>query len=462
MTLDPTTLRVAILGAGPSGFYAAEALQKAVPSIRIDMYDRLPTPFGLVRGGVAPDHPRIKSVTRVFDRIASHGQFRFIGNVEVGRDVTPAELRRHYDAVLFAVGARTDRTLGIPGEGLPGSHAATELVGWYNGHPDYRAARFDLTVPAAAVVGLGNVAMDVTRILSRRPEDLGITDVADHAARELAESALREVHVLGRRGPVQGAFTTPELRELGELPGVDVIVDPRDLELDEVSAAHLAETSDRTAEKNLEVLRGWAGREPTGAPRRIVFHFCVSPVEILGEDRVSGVRIVRNRLEPDGRGGVRPVPTGEETVLPVGLVFRSVGYRGVAIDGLPFDDARGVVPNAEGRVVEHEGSHTAVDGVYVCGWIKRGPTGVIGTNKVCAAQTIDHLLADAVAGRISAAAADPDTLIARLRADGARLTDWDDWSRLDAIEVARGKSAGKPREKLTSITEMLDALEGDG
>jgi ferredoxin--NADP+ reductase len=458
MALDPSALRIAIVGAGPSGFYAAEALQKAVPGIRIDLYDRLPTPYGLVRGGVAPDHPKIKSVSRVFDRIASAPGFRFVGNVEVGRDTTPDELRRHHDAVLYAVGARTDRHLGIPGEDLPGSHAATELVGWYNGHPDYRDARFDLAAEAAAVVGLGNVAMDVTRILSRRPDELAVTDIAEHAARALSRANLRTVHVLGRRGPVQAAFTTPELRELGELPGVDVIVDPRDLELDEVSTARLATTDDRTAEKNFEVLRGWADRRPTGAPRRIVFHFNVSPVEVIGDDRVRAVRLVRNRLEPDGRGDVRAVATDEESTLPVGLIFRSVGYCGVAITGLPFDEARGVIPNAEGRVVEHEGSHTALDGVYVCGWIKRGPTGVIGTNKVCAMQTVDHLLADAVSGRITAAPGDPDTLLALLRQRGASPTDWNDWYRLDAHEVERGKATGKPREKLTTLQEMLERL----
>ncbi len=462
MTLDLASLRIAIIGSGPSGFYAAEALQKAVAGIRIDMFDRLPTPYGLVRGGVAPDHPRIKSVTRVFDRIASQPGFRFIGNIEVGRDVTPAELDQHYDAVIYAVGARTDRALGIPGESLPGSHAATELVGWYNGHPDYRDADFDLDAEAVAVVGLGNVAMDVIRILARRPEELDATDVALHAADRLASSGIRTIHVIGRRGPVQGAFTTPELRELGELPDVDVVVHPRDLELDETSASYLATSEDRTAAKNLDVLRGWASRERSGARRTIVFHFCESPVEIVGSDRVRAIRVVRNRLEPDGRGGVRPVPTAEEERLGVGLVFRSVGYRGVAIPGLPFDEQRGVVPNIDGRVVEHEGSHTPLEGVYVCGWIKRGPTGVIGTNKSCAAQTIDQLLADVVAGRLGAARSEPAALVERLIADGARITDWNDWQQLDRHEVERGKNAGKPREKLTTVEEMLAHLEEDG
>ncbi len=462
MPTDPTTLRVAIIGSGPSGFYAAEALQKAVPEMRIDLFDRLPTPYGLVRGGVAPDHPKIKSVTRVFDRIASRAGFRFVGNVEIGRDVTPDELRANYDAVIYAVGARTDRRLGIPGEDLPGSHAATELVGWYNGHPDYRDARFDLDVESVAVVGLGNVAVDVARILARRPDELDLTDVSTHASRELAGSAIRTIHILGRRGPAQAAFTTPELRELGELPGVGVEVRAAELELDEATARQLAATEDRTAEKNLDVLRGWAARPASDATRRIVFHFNVSPVEILGPDRVRGVRIVHNRLEPDGRGGVRPVPSDREETLDVGLVFRSVGYRGVAIPGLPFDERLGIVPNAEGRVTEHEGSHTAVDGLYVAGWIKRGPSGVIGTNKACAAQTVDLLLADVVAGRLTRAAGNPDALLDLLRARGARPTTWADWQRLDAREVELGQAAGKPREKLTRLREMLEHLDGDG
>ncbi len=468
MPTDPTTLRVAIIGSGPSGFYAAEALQKAVPEMRIDLFDRLPTPYGLVRGGVAPDHPKIKSVTRIFDRIAARSGFRFVGNVEIGRDVTPAELRANYDAVIYAVGARTDRRLGIPGEDLPGSHAATELVGWYNGHPDYRDARFDFDVESVAVVGLGNVAVDVARILARRPDELDPTDVSTHASHELAGSAIRTIHILGRRGPAQAAFTTPELRELGELPGVAGGV--------RAGGGGRAPpppppgpppppppaTEDRTAEKNLDVLRGWAARPASDAPRRIVFHFNVSPVELIGPDRVRGVRIVHNRLEPDGKGGVRAVPSDREETLPIGLVFRSVGYRGVAIPGLPFDERAGVIPNAEGRITEHEGSHTPIDGLYAAGWIKRGPSGVIGTNKACAAQTVDLLLADVVAGRLTRAAGSPDALLDLLRARGARPTTWSDWQRLDAREVELGQAAGKPREKLTRLREMLEHLDGEG
>ncbi|HPF62504.1 MAG: FAD-dependent oxidoreductase [Gemmatimonadetes bacterium] len=458
MMTPSRALRVAIVGAGPSGFYAAEALLKALPETRIDLLDRLPTPYGLVRGGVAPDHQKIKSVTRVFDRVATQPTVRYLGNVEVGRDIAPAELAAHYDAVIYAVGARADRRLGIPGEDLPGSHAATELVGWYNGHPDYRDLGFDLTQGAAAVIGLGNVAMDVTRILSRRPAELATSDIAAHAAAALADSRVRTVHVLGRRGPVQGAFTTPELRELGELPEVDVVVDPADLVLDPISAAIVEQGDDRTLLKNLEVLREWSTRTPTGAPRRIVFHFNVSPTAVLGSDHVTGIQLVRNRLDPDGRGGVRAVATDTTAILDVGLVFRSVGYRGVALDGLPFDAGRGVIPHRDGRVVEHEGSSTPLPGCYACGWIKRGPSGVIGTNKSCAVETVDALLADVAAERLPHPERGDEDLVSLLRGRGVRVTDWADWQRLDALETSRGAAAGKPREKLTALEEMLAAL----
>ena len=278
MPISPSELRVAIVGSGPAGFYAAEALQKAAPGVRVDLFDRLPTPFGLVRGGVAPDHPKIKSVTRVFDRIASQPGFRFLGHVRLGEDVTVTELRDRYNVLILAIGAETDQTLDIPGEHLAGSHAATEFVGWFNGHPDYVESLFDLSQTAAAIVGIGNVAMDVARILAKDPDHLATTDIADHALRALRDSRVRTIHLLARRGPVQAACTTPELRELGELEGVDVVVDPGDLDLDPASAEQLAKSDDRTPAKNLEVLRQWAARTPSGAPRRIVIHFNVSPV----------------------------------------------------------------------------------------------------------------------------------------------------------------------------------------
>ena len=450
--------RVAIVGAGPSGFYAAEALQKALPGLPIDLFDRLPTPFGLVRGGVAPDHAKIKAVTRVFERIAAQPGLRFLGHVEVGEDVSVDELRRHYDAVILTVGARTDRPLGIPGEHLAGSHAATELVGWFNGHPDYTELRFDLSQESVAVIGIGNVAMDVARILAKSPDALATTDLATNALAALRDSAVRTIHVIARRGVAQAACSTPELRELGELDGVDVVVAPEYLDLDEASMAVLAAAEDRTAEKNIAVFRDWAARPLTGAPRQMHFHFATSPVSLLGDESVTGIEVERNRLEGDGAGGVRAVATGEHRRLAVGLVFRSVGYLGVPIAGVPFDQRRGVVPNREGRVVAAPGSETTIPGLYVAGWIKRGPQGVIGTNKPCAVETVVRLLADRDAGVLPRPEGAAGLLDELLASRGVRVTDWAGWQRLDAAEVARGAPAGRPREKVTSVAEMLDII----
>jgi ferredoxin--NADP+ reductase len=458
MSIPLANVRVAIVGSGPAGFFAAEALQKAAPGIAIDLIDRLPTPFGLVRGGVAPDHPKIKSVTRTFDRVASQPGFRFLGNVRVGQDVSIEELRARYAVVILCYGADTDRTLGIPGETLPGSHSATDFVAWYNGHPDYAAAAFDLTQRAAAIVGIGNVAMDVARILAKPVSALEKTDLADHALQALAASQVQTIHLVARRGPVQAACTTPELRELGELEGVDVIVDPRDLELDPASEAELAAMEDRNPAKNLEVLRDWAARPRTGAPRQVVLHFNASPVSLSGTDRVEGMTIVRNRLEADGRGSVRAVPTDEMQQLAVGLVFRSVGYKGRALPGVPFDDRRGVVANLQGRVVEAAGSEIPVPGLYVAGWIKRGPQGIIGTNKLCAADTVAQVVADAAAGAIPTVDPAVPSLDALLAARQVTVTSWADWQRLDQAEQARGATAGRPRAKITAVPEMLEII----
>jgi ferredoxin--NADP+ reductase len=455
MSIPPASLRVAVVGSGPAGFYAAEALQRRAPGLGVDMFERLPTPFGLVRGGVAPDHPKIKSVARVFERIASQAGFRFLGNVQVGRDITTAELRHHYDAVIYAVGADTDRQLGVSGEHLNGSHSATELVAWYNGHPDYADHEFDLAQRAAAVVGIGNVAMDAIRILATAADHLATTDLAPHALAALRGANLRELHLLARRGPVQAACTTPELRELGELDGVDVIVNPLDLELDPVSAAHLAKVDDRTAQNNVAILREWADRGSSGAPRRIVLHFCVSPTEVLGETRVEGIRLVKNRLVPDGHGSVQAVPTDQVIDLAVGLVFRSVGYRGTPLPGVPFDTRRGVIPNVAGRVVAGADSTTTIRGVYVAGWIKRGPQGIIGTNKSCATDTVELLIADTVAGRLLPAKGRSEELDALLTERGIDVVAWSDWQAIDRAEIARGKAAGRPREKFVDVAEML-------
>ncbi|NCW44076.1 MAG: NADP oxidoreductase [Gemmatimonadaceae bacterium] len=457
MSTSPS-LRVAIVGSGPAGFYAAEALQKATPGLAIDLIDRLPTPFGLVRGGVAPDHPKIKSVTRIFDRIATQPGFRYLGHVRVGTDVTIDELRARYHVLILCYGAETDRNLGIPGEQLAGSHAATEFVAWYNGHPDYADRSFDLAQREAAVVGIGNVAMDVARILAKPTTVLAGTDLADHALQALAASQVQTIHLVARRGPVQAACTTPELRELGELEGVDVVVDPRDLELDPASEAELAAMDDRNPAKNLEVLREWAARPRTDAKRQVVLHFNASPVSLAGREHVEGMTIVRNRLEADGQGGVKAVPTDETKTLPVGLVFRSVGYKGKALAGVPFDDRRGVVPNIGGRVVAQADSTAVVPGLYVAGWIKRGPQGIIGTNKLCATDTVTQVLADIAAGALPAVADNVTPIDALLAARHVRVTSWADWQTLDQAEQARGAASGRPRLKITTIDEMLSII----
>lgn len=451
---SPSPIRIAIVGTGPSGFYAAEHLLKHAPEATIDLFDRLPTPFGLVRGGVAPDHQKIKSVTRIFERIAAEPRVRFFGNVLIGRDLTRADLRRHYHAVIYACGAQSDRSLGIPGETLPGSHAATDFVGWYNGHPDYRDRSFDLSRPIVTVIGMGNVAVDVVRVLAKTPEELARTDIADYALDALRGSAVRDIYMIGRRGPVQAAFTHPELKELGELPGAGVDVRPEDLELDPGSAAQLAGGEDRTAEKNLATLREFAARAPSGKPKTVRFRFLESPLQLEGHARVEHIVLGRNRLVPASGGDLRAEPTGESERLPTDLVFRSVGYLGTGIPDVPLDPKRGIIPNERGRVQSAAGA-VAV-GEYAVGWIKRGPSGVIGTNKPDAVETASCLLEDAVAGGLNPAEAPAPEAVDRLLAERAiRVVRWTDWQRLDQLEQARGKAAGRPRVKFTNVEEML-------
>ena len=429
-------LRVAVVGSGPAGFYAAGALLGGEVPVEADMFERLPTPWGLVRLGVAPDHPKLKTVSRAFERIAERPGFRFVGNVEVGRDVEHADLVRLYDAVVYAVGAQTDRRLGIPGEGLPGSWPATEFVAWYNGHPDHQACDFDLNVERAIVVGAGNVALDVARMLALAPEELAPTDTTDRAIAAINASTIREIVVLGRRGPAQAAFTTPELSELGELAGADVIVDPADLEG--------AAGTDTNSQRNVEVLRQFAAREPSGKQRRVVLRFFRSPVAIHGIHRVESIELVKNRLDENDRA----VPTDEREMLSCGLVFRSVGYRGVELPGLPFDEETGTIANEGGRVAP---------GVYVAGWIKRGPTGVIGTNKKDATETVELLLADlGGAPRKGATAEDVDAL---LDERGVRRVVYAGWLSIDEVERAAGEPQGRPRVKLCTWDELLEAAE---
>ena len=444
-------LRVAIVGAGPAGFYAAGRLLAAGGGVRVDVLDRLPTPFGLVRAGVAPDHPKIKSVVRVFEKTAAKPGFRFLGGVELGRDVHRSELRERYHAVLYAVGAATDRRLGIPGEDLPGSEAATAFVGWYNGHPDHPDREFDLDVERAVVIGNGNVALDCARMLALGSEELHASDAADHALDVLASATLREIVIAGRRGPAQAAFTNPELLELGELQLADVVVDPADVRLDPASQAWLdSGAADATARRNVEILRDYAARQPAGRARRIALRFCLSPVEIRGEGRVEEIVLERNRLEPGADGRIVAHPTGERETVPCGLVLRSIGYLGVPIPEVPFDERRGTVPNVAGRVVDGERHLT---GEYVAGWIRRGPSGVIGTNKKCGQEAAASLLEDAAAGLLDAPARDDD-LADLLGARGVHAVGWEGWRRIDEHETRRGESAGRPRVKLARYEEL--------
>jgi ferredoxin/flavodoxin---NADP+ reductase len=448
------TPRAAVIGAGPAGFYATADLLKA--GWEVDLYDSVPTPFGLVRFGVAPDHPKIKTVTRMYEKTAKHPAFRFFGGVCLGPDVSREDLLERYHAVLYAVGSADDRRLGIPGEDLPGCHAATEFVAWYNGHPDYADHGFDLSADRAVVVGNGNVALDVARMLVLEPDELSLTDTADHAMEPLMGAGVREVVVLGRRGPAQAAFTNPELLELGELTRADVIVHPADLELDEHSAAWLeSEDADAADRRRMEILAEYAAREPRGASHRLELRFFRSPVEVIERDgRVAGVRVVRNRLELDG-GRLRAVPTGEEEVIECGLVMRSIGYTGRTIPGVPFDERRGTIRNDGGRVLGEDGE--PLRGEYAVGWIKRGPSGVIGTNKKDAADTVARMLEDAEAGALNRPADDDaDAIEEWLRERAPDHVTWEGWRAIDEHELSLGEPHGRPRVKLVRVAEMLD------
>ncbi len=443
--------RAAIVGAGPSGFYAADQLLKA--GFEVDLFDALPTPFGLVRAGVAPDHPKIKSVTRVYAKIAAHESFRFFGGVTLGREISREELLARYHAVVYAIGTSIDNRLGIPGEDRLGSHPATEFVAWYNGHPDFADHSFDLNGGRAVVIGNGNVALDVARMLVLDPRELAPTDTADHALDVFGTAGVTEVVLLGRRGPAEAAFTNPELRELGELERADVIVDPAQLE-------GVAEPEDATKRRNLEILRDYAQRVPAGKSHRLELRFLRSPIEILGETEdgpVTGVRVSINRLVTAGDGRVRAEPTGEEEVIECGLVLRSIGYRGIPVAGLPFDDPRGLIRNVQGRVVDEDG---VCAGEYVVGWIKRGPTGVIGTNKKDAADTVARIVEDAEAGCLAQPQpelADPTAVADWVIGRVAGVVTWEGWEAIDAHESERGLPAGRPRVKLVRLADLLEA-----
>lgn len=453
-------LRVAIIGAGPAGFYSAERLFKETEMVvEVDMFDRLPTPYGLVRNGVAPDHQKIKSVTAAFDRIANNPRFRFFGNIELGRDFSVDDLKDYYHQILYSTGAQTDRPLGIPGDELIGSHPATEFVAWYNGHPDYRDHHFDLSQERVAVVGVGNVAIDVARILCRTREELMKTDIADYALEALVNSNVKEVYILGRRGPAQAAFTAPEAKELGELAGCDALVPPAEAELDPLSQATMA-NADRADVRKVEIIQELSRRQPSGKSKRLTLRFLVSPTELIddGNGHVKQMKLVQNELYATDAGSLRPRATDRIETLDVGLVFRSIGYRGVPLPGVPFHESWGVIPNDGGRVLD-SATKESVLGQYTAGWIKRGPTGVIGTNKPDAAETVENMLTDAREGRtLSPTHATAEAVIQLLDDRQARPVSFADWKRLDELELARGKEEGRPRVKFTRIEDMLDAL----
>jgi ferredoxin--NADP+ reductase len=474
-------VRIAIIGAGPAGFYAAGTLLKQKDAhVSIDMIDRLPTPYGLVRYGVAPDHQKIKSVTRIYERTMKDSRVRYFGNVHLGADIAHADLKAHYDQIVYAVGAQSDRKLGIPGENLEGSFSATEFVAWYNGHPDFRHFEFDLGVESVALIGVGNVAMDVTRILAKSVAELKTTDITDYALDELQESNVRRIHIFARRGPVQAKFTNPEIKELGELEIADVIVNPADLVLDDASQAEME--GDRTARRNLETLQKLAERGATGKPKQIIFHFLRSPTEITGTGRaVSALTTEKNALQATETGYVACRGIGSFTEYDVGLVFRSIGYRGVPIPGVPFFDRWGIIPNEKGRVTaEHGGA--AVPGEYTVGWAKRGPTGVIGTNKPDAVETVKTMLEDVKSAAVSLSESEgtpravvttaannlsqhtvgharPGDIIALLQKRGVPFVSFADWQILEQIENERGAQRGQPRVKITDVDEMLRLIQ---
>ena len=454
-------LRVAIIGAGPSGFYAAGALLK--PSdlhVSVDMIERLPAPHGLVRYGVAPDHQNIKAVSKVYDRTAADAHFRFFGNVQYGQDITYADLKRLYDAVIYAVGAQSDRRLNIPGEDLPNSMSATEFVAWYNGHPDYVDRAPDLEVEAALVVGVGNVAMDVARILAKTADELAETDIADYALPVLAESKIKRIYVVARRGPAQSKFTNVEIREFGHLDNADVIVDPADLRLDKASSASIQD--DTAAQKNMDYLNAYAEMGDSGKPRKVYFKFLLSPVEIIAGDdgKIAAVKLEKNRLRPTTTGYINSEGTGQYETLDVGLVLRSVGYKGLPVEGVPYNERNGTIPNEVGRIIDPATERPRY-GEYVVGWAKRGPTGVIGTNKPDAIESVNSMLEDLSSERIEPAPdADPAAVVELLQARNVRFVTMDEWGKLNEMELSKGKAQGRPRVKFTDLDTMLATLEG--
>jgi len=448
-------MRVAIIGSGPAGFYAAEALLKRTDAVvEVDMFDRLPTPYGLVRGGVAPDHEKIKTVVRVFATTAARPTFRFLGNVRLGEDLSVEELRRHYHQIVYATGNEVDRRLGIPGEGMARCTPATVFVGWYNGHPDYRRAQIDLSVRRVAVIGNGNVAVDAARILLRTPAELEKTDVAAHALEVLRNSQVREVFILGRRGPEQAAFSPAELKELGTMQGADPVV-----AVDELASCDRFESAGNSeSAKNLKILRAFAAREPRANAKRLYLRFLVSPTEVIADagGNVAGLRLAKNRLEARPDGTVAARASGETEILDVGMVLPAIGYAAERIAGVPFDDQARVIANEDGRVVD-PASRAVIANEYVVGWARSGAQGLIGEHKRASAQVVKHMIADG-AGLASRSLPDRDAIVKLLVERGTQPVSFDDWKQLDDVEVVRGARRGAPRDKIVDVEAMLAVL----
>lgn len=453
-------LRVAIIGSGPAGFYTvSNFLKHKDVSVEMDMYDRLPTPFGLVRAGVAPDHQKYKTVTRAYDKSAQSEHFRFYGNVEYSKHVNLDDLKRFYHQVIFTTGAPSDRNLNIAGENLSGSHSATDFVAWYNGHPDYVDYQFDLSQESAAIVGLGNVAIDVARILCKTHEELMQTDMADYAIEALSKSKVKQVYILGRRGPAQAAFTPPEIKEMGELADADVFVEPSEAKLDMVSREEMEGNNDKNVLKNVAVIESFSQKKTGGKSKHLTIRFLVSPTELIGDgqDRLKAIRIVKNESFKSEDGSVRPRATDQEEEIPVGLVFRSVGYKGKPLPEIPFNESWGTIENDKGRITQ---DGVVLEGLYTAGWIKRGPTGVIGTNKTCAQETVACMVEDLKGGKyLSPESTDVEAARQFVLSRQSDVITYDDWNAIDEAETSKGEASNRPRVKFTNVKDMLAVLK---
>ena len=457
---EKNPLRVAIIGSGPAGFYTVSNFLKHTDvHAEMDMFDRLPTPFGLVRAGVAPDHQKYKTVTRAYAKSAEQDNYRFYGNVEYGKDLSLDDLKQHYHQIIFCSGAPSDRNLNVPGEDLSGSHSATDFVAWYNGHPDYVDYEFNLDAESVAIVGVGNVAVDVARILLKTDKELKSTDIADHALAALRNSKVKKVYLLGRRGPAQAAYTPPEIKEMGELEDADVMVLEQEAELDPASRSEMEANGDKNVAKNVAVIEEFASREATGKSKQLMIRFLVSPTELVGDEngKVQAIKIVKNEAYAAEDGSVKARATDEEELIPVGLVFRSVGYRGTALPEIPFNESWGTIANDQGRIIDD--GNQPITGLYTAGWIKRGPTGVIGTNKTCAQETVNMMVEDLKVGKVLEPTS-PSIEAAKSLID-SRVSDvisYQDWTKIDGVETSKGEASGRPRVKFTKVVEMLAEL----